>query len=107
MHKHELHIRSAQLEAYVITYVHDLRLIMLHSTELSMQWPVNGVGVLLRNSGQGSAFQLGFMSNTDPQSYQSFYLHYESYTKVYDFFKRLGFPLHGAIVPDEYKESAG
>lgn len=66
-------------------------LIMVHSEDISMQWPLNGVGVLVIPVLDAEyPIRLAFMSGI---SYQSFHIEHRFYDQLREFFRTAGFPM--------------
>lgn len=78
----------------------DASLLFLHSTQVSMQWPLDEIGVILTISTCKHLFKIGILS-TQSLSYQSFLYSSLDYGKAYRFFEALGFPLTGMTPPEQ------
>ncbi len=70
-------------------------LIMLHSTNISAQWPPNNVGVQVERYTDFTkvSFQISRTNELAlAQSHQGFMFHSDEYDKLVTFFKALSFP---------------
>lgn len=77
-------------------------LIMLHTSGISAQWPIDHVGVSLFRINE-NMIKLGFHSTERPQSYQSFHFDSKNFDELEIFFKSLGFPMHRPEYNEEFK----
>ncbi len=69
-------------------------LLMLHSSNISAQWPLDSIGPTLTHQGEG-IIKLGF-HNVRSDGYQSFYFNSEYYDIINNFFKLYRFPMDTA-----------
>ncbi len=76
---------------------------MLHGEFISAQWPLDNIGIRLEKT--PTRVKLAFMA-LESQSYQAFYLDLSEYTKVFDYFRLLGFLQSDILCQTDIKDNS-